>query len=144
MKYAILNTLKSYLHRTFTVAVVASLLLVSSLPLAAGAQQFSSDRKNPDIKYLGTLDNKLVFQVDLPGSSENNQFVTIKDEDGNTLFSEKIRDNQFSRKFAFEREEVEGKKISFVIYNGKEISAQVFQVSRSLRMVEDVAITQVK
>lgn len=145
MKYAILNTLKSYLHRTFTAAVVASVLLVSSLPLAAGAQQLSSDKNNPEVKYLGTIDNKLVFQIDLQNASENNYlFVSIKDENGSTLFNEKIRANQFSRKVAFEKEEFEGKKISFVIYNGRESSTQVFQVSRSLRMVEDVAITQVK
>lgn len=142
MKSEILRTVKNSLRRTFTGAMVVCVLMVTCFPIAAEAQKFAVEPKNPEIRYLGTVQDKLVFQIDLPGVSENHQYISIKDEDGMTLFTERIRDNKFSRKFAFEKEEFEGKKLSFVIYGGKETTAQTFQVTRNMRMVEDVVITR--
>lgn len=142
MKYETLHTVRKHTHKALVSTLVVCVLLMSSFPAAAYAQKFSFERKNPEIKYLGTVKDKLLFQIDLQSVSEKNQYVSIKDEEGNILFTEKIRDNQFSRKFAFDKEEFEGKKVSFVIHDGTETSAQTFQVSRNLRMVEDVVITR--
>lgn len=142
MKSAILQTVNHYTRKAITAAIVLSLFLVSSLPLAAGAQQFAFERKNPEIKYLGTVEDKMIFQIDLKNESDKNQYVSIKDEEGNILFTEKIRDNEFSRKFGFDKNEFEGKNVSFVIHSGKDVMSQTFQVSRNLRMVEDVVITR--
>jgi hypothetical protein len=142
MKSEMLRTVKNYLRRAFTGAMVVCVLVVTCFPMAAEAQKFAFEPKNPEIRYLGTVQDKLVFQIDLPSVSENHQYISIKDEDGMTLFTERIRDNKFSRKFAFEKEEFEGKKLSFVIYGGKETTAQTFQVTRNMRMVEDLVITR--
>jgi flagellar hook assembly protein FlgD len=142
MKSETLKTIKNYLRGAFTGAMVVCVLLVTTFSFAANAQSISSEGINPEVKYLGTIQGKLVFQIDLQSVSENNPYVSIRDEEGNVLFTERIRDNKFSRKFAFEKEEFEGKKLSFVIYNGKEATAQSFQVSRNTRVVEDVMITR--
>jgi hypothetical protein len=141
MKSNILRTVKNYTRRAFTGVMVVCVLMVTCLPVAAEAQKFALEPKNPEVRYLGTVQDKLVFQIDLPRVSPD-QYISIKDEDGMTLFTEKIRDNKFSRKFAFEKEEFEGKKLSFVIYGGKETTAQTFQVTRNMRVVEDLVITR--
>lgn len=133
--------MKSYLRSTLTEAMIVCVLLVTALPLAANTQPFSGGNNHPEIKYLGTLQDKMVFQVDLKNVSAN-QYVSIRDEEGNTLYTERIGNTKFSRKFAFEKEEFEGKKVSFVIHGGKASTDLTFQVSRNTRLVEDLVITK--
>lgn len=135
-------TVSSFLHRAFAGTMVVCALVVTSLSNSASAQQLTTTKNTPQIKYLGTVQDKLVFQVDLQSVSSNSLFVSIKDDEGFTLFTEKIRDNNFTRKFAFDREEFEGKKLSFVIHDAGTTTAQTFQVARNLRFVEDVVITK--
>lgn len=142
MNKQILQTVNGFLRRAIGSTLVVCALVVPSLSYTANAQQMTTTKNNPEIKYLGTIQDKLVFQVDLPNASSNSLFVSIKDEEGFVLFSQKIRDNKFSRKFAFDREEFEGKKLSFVIHDASETTAQTFQVARNLRFVEDVVITR--
>lgn len=142
MKKEILQTVSSFLHRAFTGTLVVCAFMLTSLPLAADAQTLTTYTNAPEIKYLGTVEGKLVFQIDLKSVAQGNQYVSIKDEEGNTLYSERVRDDKFSRKFAFDQEEFEGRKVSFVIQGGKERAAQTFEVARSMRLVEDLVITR--
>lgn len=142
MNKEILQTVNGFLRRAFAGTMVVCALVVTSLPLAAHAQQFKTIESNPEIKYLGTIQDKLVFQIDLQSASEKPLYVSIKDENGVILFSEKIKDNKFSRKFAFDKEEFDGQKLSFVIHDSEETTSQAFQVARNMRVVEDVVITR--
>lgn len=116
--------------------------MLTGLPLAADAQTLATYSNHPEIKYLGTIQGKMVFQIDLQNIAANNQFVSIKDEEGNILYTERVRDNKFSRKFAFDQEEFGGQKLSFIIHDANNKTSQAFQVARSMRMVEDVVITK--
>lgn len=142
MKSENLKTARNYMRRTLNYTMLFCALVASSFPLATNAQEFSFDKVNPDIRYLGAIQDKLIFQIDLQSKSTDLMYVSIKDEDGTVLFTEKIRDNQFSRKFAFDKNEFEGKKLSFIIHEANESKAQTFQVARQMRMVEDVVITR--
>lgn len=141
MNNEILTTVKNYLRSAVTGAMIVCVLLVTGLSPAANAQPFSTGNNHPEIKYLGTIDDKMVFQVDLENVPAN-QYVSIRDEEGNTLYTERIGNTKFSRKFAFEKEEFEGKKVSFVIHGGKASTDLTFQVSRNTRLVEDLVITK--
>lgn len=142
MNKQIFQTVSTFLRRGFVGTMVVCALMVTNLLHPAQAQQLKTGKPSPEIKYLGTVQDKLVFQVNLQSSSSNTLFVSIKDDEGFVLFTEKIRDSKFSRKFAFDREEFEGKKLSFVIHTAGETTAQTFQVARNLRFVEDVVITR--
>lgn len=141
MNKQIVQTVSNFLSRAFAGALVACALVVTSFSSVANAQQFSTTTDHPEIKYLGTVEDKLVFQIDLKSVSAK-QSVSIRDEQGNTLYTERIDGTTFSRKFAFEKEEFEGKKVSFVIHGGKASSAQTFQVARNWRTIEDLVITK--
>lgn len=141
MKNAILPTVKHYLRSVFTAAMVVGVLMTTGLAGAANAQPLSTASNYPEIRYLGTVQDKLVFQIDLKSVSAN-QSVSIRDEEGNTLYTERIGGTTFSRKFAFEKEEFEGRKVSFIIHGDKASTAQVFQVARNWRTVEDLVITK--
>lgn len=142
MKKEILQTVNVFLRSVLAGTMAVCALLVINFPSTAHAQQFSATGNNPEIKYLGTVQDKLVFQIDLKSNSAESLFVSIKDDDGVVLFTERVRDNQFSRKFAFDKEEFSGQKLSFVIHDANDNTSQAFQVARSMRVVEDVVITK--
>lgn len=142
MKKEILQTVNGFFRSVFAGTMVVCALLVISFPSEATAQKFSTDSNNPEIKYLGNVQDKLVFQIELKNTSSESLFVSIKDDDGVVLFTERVRDNQFSRKFAFDKEEFSGRKLSFVIHDANENTTHSFQVARSMRVVEDVVITR--
>ena len=142
MKKEILQTVNGFLRSAFAGIMVVCALMLTGLPLAADAQTLATYSNHPEIKYLGTIQGKMVFQIDLQNIAANNQFVSIKDEEGNILYTERVRDNKFSRKFAFDQEEFEGRKVSCIIQGGKERTAQTFEVARNMRLVEDLVITR--
>lgn len=142
MKKEILLTVNSLMRKAFARTMVVCALVVITFPLAADAQKFTIEKNSPEIKYLGTVQDRLLFQIDMENVPNSPLYVTIKDEEGNVLFAEKVRDANFSRKFAFDKGEFEGKRVSFIVQgvNGK--STQTVQVATRTRMVEDVVITR--
>ena len=143
MKKEILPTVHTFIRKGLAVTLMISALLMTLIPYTGGAQgNHSSKKQDPIIKYLGLVADKLVFQVDLDNSLQKQVMVSIRDDDGTILFSEKVKDQKFSRKFAFEKEEFKDRKIIFEVYGAKENSAQTFQVSQQLRLVEDLVITR--
>ncbi|HEY1114872.1 MAG TPA: hypothetical protein VGE66_14985 [Chitinophagaceae bacterium] len=142
MKKEILQTVNGFLRSALAGTMVVCALMLTGLPLSASAQTFTTTSVNPEIKYLGIIEGKLVFQIDLKTTSGDNQFVSIRDNEGVVLFTERIGDNQFSRKFAFDQEEFGGQKLSFIIHDANNKTSQAFQVARSMRVVEDVVITK--
>lgn len=142
MKKEILQTVNNLLRRALPCIMVVCAFLATSFPSAANDRPFSTGGSNPEIRYLGTVEDKLVFQVDLKSTSNTPLFVSIKDDEGVVLFTERVRENEFSRKFAFSKEEFYGQKLSFVIHDANNNTSQAFQVARSMRLVEDVVITK--
>jgi hypothetical protein len=109
--------------------------------LVAGASAQSSDNTpKADIKYIGSLDSKPVFKVDLDNKNGNVYFLTIKDDEGALLYSEKIKDKQFSKSFKFDADR-DAVKLTFILSTGKETQTQEFKVNTSIRSYNDVAVT---
>ena len=144
MKKEMTPTAHTFIRRTIFASIITCVMAVSFVSNTATAQKqnFYVSKTNPLIKYLGTIQDKLLFQIDLKMDSDDKMFVSIRDEDGNTLFKEKVADKSFTKKFAFEKEELEGKTLTFIIHTTKGDEYQSFQVSRNTRLVEDVVITK--
>jgi hypothetical protein len=143
MKQQLLQTVSKFTGKAILATFMLSTFLVTFLPSTGNAQaQYVALNNNPVIKYLGVLEDKLVFQINVDNVKEEKLLVTIKDEDGNILFTERVKDQKFSRKIAIEKEVFEGRKVTFLIQGAKDNPEQTFQVSRKARMVEDVVVTR--
>src|SRR5947208_3182828 len=130
---ALSNVKRSILGIGFT-----SFLLIG---LAAGSSaQSTVTSPNAAIKYVGSLDGKPVFKVDLDNKNATVYFLTIKDDEGSVLYSEKIRDKQFSKNFKFDSDR-DVVKLTFILSGNKETQTQEFKVNTSTRTYNDVAVT---
>ena len=126
----------------FSTLVKRSILSLSFAFISFGiASAQTSATPNPTVKYIGSLDGQPVFKVELNNESGKAQFLTIKDDEGVVLYSEKIRDKQFSKTFKFENSDRDNVKLSFIVEGEKGIQSQEFKVNSSTRVLNDVVVT---
>lgn len=107
------------------------------LQSAASAQE----TPKPNVQYVGSLDGKPVFKVDLDNESGSVYDLTIKDDQGTILYTQRIREKQFSKKFKFDNANYDNVKLTFVLSNNKETQSQEFKVNTKTRVFNDVVVT---
>ncbi len=107
------------------------------LQSAASAQE----APKPNVQYVGSLDGKPVFKVDLDNESGNVYDLTIKDDQGTILYAQRIREKQFSRKFKFDNADNDNVRLTFILSNNKETQSQEFKVNTKTRVFNDVVVT---
>jgi hypothetical protein len=119
----------------------ASMFLFGLIPTTLKAQ----DKDKPDtvaINYIGMLDEKPLFQIEFDNKEGVAYRVSITDESGETLYSEKFSDKKFSRKFKLESPELSQSKLTFTITSEKEKHTQTFVINSNFRTVPDYVITR--
>ena len=142
MKKQFLRNLSLSVRKTTLRFGLAALLAIAILPTSVQAQIVKVVAETIAIQYIGSIDNQPVFQIEFENKGQKPVQVSIKDEDGNTLYFEKFRDKKFSKKFKFERPDSETMKLTFTLSNEKEKHIQVFEVNTAIRMVQDVVVTK--
>jgi len=131
---ALLNVAK---RSIFSIGFTSFLLI--GLMSSASAQS-STSSPNAVIRYVGSLDSKPVFKVELDNKDKNVYFLTIKDDEGSILYSEKIKGKQFIKSFKFDADR-DAVKLTFTLSCDKETQSQEFKVNTSTRVYNDVAVT---
>lgn len=114
-------------------------LLIGATSVASA--QTLANSPNANVKYIGALDGQPVFRVQLDNQAGDIYHLTIKDDSGNILYAEKIRDKQFSKKFKFENSDRENVKLTFILQGKDGSQAQQFKVNSNTRVWNDVVVT---
>ena len=140
MKKQIMTNLSSVIRKAALGIGFASLVAFSFIPARANAQDPSPS--GVVIRYIGSINNQPVFQIEFENQNAEAYNVSIKDEVGNTLYNEKFKDKKFSKKFQFERSTTDDMKLTFTLSGQKQRLTQVFEVNTSVRTVEDVVVTK--
>lgn len=116
--------------------------LVAGSSNGAAAQDSTKKASNPSVNYIGTLDGQPVFRVQFNNQDRNIYNLTIIDDEGVLLYSEKIKDKEFSKKFKFEKSDRDNMQIRFVLSGEGERKTQVFQVDTNIQVMSDVVVTR--
>ena len=122
--------------------ITGSFLVVLLLTLSSFTQPAYKDPGNKEavVKHLGTSEDKVIFQVSMSNETGEKFSVTIKAEDGTTLFSEVYHEKNFDKKFVLDKGESKP-KLTFIIRTLKDKEAQVFEINTSTRIVENYDVT---
>lgn len=134
MKQKANSARQTILH--FSLAAFASLLLFQG----AAQEQFKKE-ETIQIHYLGNRENKPLFQVDVNNSQNKNFKLTIHDPAGYQLYSVRIHDKFFTKKFQWDNPESSDKLIISLKSDGNKES-RTFQINTTTRLVQDVAISR--
>jgi outer membrane lipoprotein-sorting protein len=120
----------------------AGLLLVTVASTQAQTTTNASIDKNTTVKYLGTQDDVILFNVSVENPSGNKFSVIVSDNEGNQIFQQVYNDRKFDKRFRLPKSETG--KLTFVVRNFKDASDDVHSFEVSDKVIEDVVVTAVK
>lgn len=132
------RTLFSAVH-TILLALAVAAITIPATTYAMSADPFE---KPADVQYLGSRGQTLMFTVTYNNATAARFFVTIKDENGGTLFQQAFTENKFNRKFILPKTETG--KFTFIISDKKNRHSETFEVSTQTRTVEDVVVKKLQ
>ena len=98
-----------------------------------------------ELKFVGNVDEKLLFQLNFTGNLEESEFtIIITDEEGNRLYREVLKGQNFSKRYLLNTEEIWGNELRFEVSSSKSYKTAVFKVNRQARLVENVVVNKLK
>jgi len=108
----------------------------SGVSTASGAGQ---SENAASVRYLGTQDDMLIFNVSYDNPEGNKFLVTVKDQDGSQLYQSAFWDKAFYKQFKLSKSDRD--KIIFVIRNGEQPPmVKTFSVNVNSHFVQEVAV----
>ncbi|MDB5230404.1 MAG: hypothetical protein JWN76_1209 [Chitinophagaceae bacterium] len=129
--------------RKASVVVLLVSLLVSGLPMLSQASEGDTTNTKPTVQYLGSENNKLLFEVKLSNEKGEKFDVVVKEANGDVLFIQRYNDKQYNQKFQLPQPE-DSNKITFIIRTQQKEYAESFQLAAETKLVSDIVVTRLK
>lgn len=118
----------------------ATLLFINAtVAFANGGKQ---EEPFVNIKYIGAVDDRAQFQLDMVTDNEEAYLLSIQDENGTFLYKEKISAKTFSKKFEWVNTDINVSKLMFNVTGLKSKKTQTFEVNTEVRTVRDIVINK--
>ena len=96
-----MKTPVSNVRSTFFKLAMVSLLLFNSFGILQA--QSVSKSPNAEIKYIGMVDDKLVFEVNYKNEAEAGFLLEIRDGNGFEFYSAKFKQKNFKKRYAIDK-----------------------------------------
>jgi hypothetical protein len=127
---------------TFGALFFLSIATAHAQSTASGVSATSETAQSENaasVRYLGTQDDMLIFNVSYDNPEGNRFLVTVKDQDGTQLYQSLFWDKAFYKQFKLPKSDRD--KIIFVIRNGERAPiVKTFSVNVNSHFVQEVAV----
>jgi hypothetical protein len=91
------------------------------------------------VKYLGTQEDMIVFNVSYSNPEGNKFQLTIRDQDGSPLYQNTFSDKSFYKQFRLPKTDKD--RVAFVFHNTHDADVvKTFEINVNSRFVHEVAI----
>lgn len=144
MKNGLVMKMHTLISKVAMPVAFICVVLLSAVPGSVKAQEGLKEDTPVEVKYLGQVNYQPIFQIDINNEAEEELFVVLKDEDGSVLYTEKFKDKKFSKKFQFNKADLQDLKIIMTLASKKEKINQVFLVNKTTSVVEDIVVSKVR
>jgi len=137
--------MKKVMNKNKAIIIAMMALISTSFSNPLSAMDKKSDPPGVEIKYLGFLDKNPVFEIIFNNVQVDNYFITIRDEAGTTLHSEKISGKSVSRRYRINTEEVipEG-GLRFEIRVGSTNKTEVYVAGITENVTREMAVNKIQ
>lgn len=134
--------MKNVMMNLRTVAMAVA--LVSGITVSAPA--LATEGSNPAIEltFVGHSNNQLVFQLNLKNAQEEEYVINITDKEGNTIYTERIKGVNVSKKLLFNKEEIGDDMLRVKVRSKKTNITETYEINRSTRVVEETVVNKLK
>ena len=124
------------------VSLAMSLFFVLSLNLTASATDEDKKPSTIELKMISNANEAPVFQLDLNNKEVEEFYVTIKDNFGNTLYSDKIKGSNISKKFKLNPEGMSDESIRVEVRSKKTNKSEVYTINRSSKYIQETVVNK--
>jgi hypothetical protein len=128
--------------KMITIALLALGTIGSSTTALAG----KTPNEPIELKYIGKTENQPVFQLNLNNPETSEYFISIKDEDGKVLYSEKVKGENVKRTYRLDINEFDVSSpefgITVEITTAKTHKTEVFHVKSTTHVVENFEVAK--
>ena len=137
--------MKKVMNKNKAIIIAMMALISTSFSNPLSAMDKKTDPPGVEIKYLGFLDKNPVFEIIFNNGQVDNYFITIRDEAGTTLHSEKISGKSVSRRYRINTEEVipEG-GLRFEIRVGSTNKTEVYVAGITESVTREMAVNKIQ
>ena len=137
--------MKKVMNKNKAIIIAIMALISTSFSNPLSAMDKKTDPPGVEIKYLGFLDKNPVFEIIFNNGQVDNYFITIRDEAGTTLHSEKISGKSISRRYRINTEEVipEG-GLRFEIRVGSTNKTEVYVAGITESVTREMAVNKIQ
>jgi hypothetical protein len=119
----------------------AATLLFMSLLGQVQANPIDKTKNAPvEVKYLGSVQGKPLFQIAFNNPLGEEVTLSLRDENGVLIYSDVVKDKSYSRKLQFNDLDTDKLRVTLTLRTKKESQSQTFEITKSTRVVEDVAV----
>jgi len=125
---------------------ILAIALAAIFNMAFLSPAFAIDEKKVipvDLKFIGNIENKPVFELTFVNADENEYTVVVRDEYNTVLYRNNVKGNA-TKKFMLNIEELGNTGIQFEITGKKTDKKVVYEVNKNSRFIEDVVINKMK
>ncbi len=136
---SIVNTAKKVLAVVLFSATV--LVVVPSFAKTASPISTNNATAQAAVKFAGSTDNALLFDVTLANPSADKFVITITTKDGDVLFTKDYSDKNFDKKFKLVKSD-DISSYNFTITSSNKSLEQTFSVNASIKTVDNVVVTK--
>lgn len=131
-------TYASILARLMKPAAAALLLLVLT---TAPAHAADKPKDSPvAVRYLGSPEGKPLFQITVNNPQGDEVALTVRDEEGYILYTDVVKDTTYIRTLKFDGMDTDRLKLTLSLRTKKDSQTQTFEIIKSTRTVEDIAV----
>ena len=130
-------------NKAIIIALMAIISVSFSNPVLATDKK--NDHPGVEIKYLGFREKNPVFEIIMNNANNDNFIITIRDESGTVLFSEKLSGKNLSRKYRIDTEEeiAEG-SLRFEVRSLTTKTTDVYLVGVSANTTREMAVNKIQ
>ena len=122
---------------TFGTFFLLSVVAANAQSTASGAGPTTEHATQ--VRYHGTQDDMLVFDVAYDNPEGSKFLFTVKDQDGTQLYQRFFSDKSFYKQVKLPRTDKD--KVIFIIRNGQEQAiVKTFEINVNSRLIQEVAI----
>ena len=124
--------------------IIVAFFTVFSIGSASVALANDNNNALPvELKFIGTIKDQPLFQLSFAGNAEENDFtIIIRDEAGNSLYSENIKGENFYKKFLLNNEGTDYDILRFEVKSKRSNKTVVFEVNGQSHLVEEIGVSK--
>ncbi|WP_157473857.1 hypothetical protein [Flavihumibacter petaseus] len=123
-------------------ALVLALVFTAGTANANGEKVKDANRIPVDVRYVGSINQQPVLEVAYDNPAGEAMNITLRDLDGNVLYTGSFTDKKIAKRFQFDNQGSDDIKIKLTVSQGKKSQTEIFQINRNSQVIEQVVVAK--